>query len=63
MEKASALFFPGGKSVFAGHLDEMNHRPPKLITGTRTLLLLASGVVLQTVTVFTKLVWDINGFS
>ena len=24
MEKASALFFPGGKSVFAGHLDEMN---------------------------------------
>ena len=38
MEKASALFF---------------HRRPKLITGTRTLLLLASGVVLQTVTVFT----------
>ena len=32
----------------------MNHRWPKLITGTRTLLLLASGVVLQTVTVFTK---------
>ena len=55
MEKASALFFPGRKSVFAGHLDEMNHRRPKLITGTRTLLLLASGVVLQTVTVFTKI--------
>ena len=54
MEKASALFFPGGKSVFAGHLGEMNHRWPKLITGTRTLLLHASGVVLQTVTVFTK---------